>query len=268
MERIVHPLAAGGRVLRVSRRHAPPPSRERGIENALRASALVARRRGRLEGRGAAAVQAEFSPRWPTRPPSFKPNPLPASIEVRLRPGASPADIESLAHRRDAVAWRGRCAVRPPVDSTADAGRRRGPRRRLCARGAARVCRGAHGGQRREARPRARGAKRFTSCSWSARRSLTSAGRSSSRGSFRVASERCVALVVLWIAFFVIRSRAGAFLGGRRRSGVAGVSVVSDARRAARRRHGCGIGGGLIAARNTRESRLSTAAPLCAAKIR
>ncbi len=108
-------------------------------------------------------------------------NPLPASVEVRLRPNANPAAGRVARAEGCGARRRRRRALRPPMDSAADARRRRRPRWRLRARGAARVCGRADGGQRRPARACSPGAKRFTSCSSSARRSPTSAVRSSSR---------------------------------------------------------------------------------------
>ena len=90
------------------------------IENALRESAVVARRRGRVEGRGASALQAEFrragrGGRRPHRESAAGVGRGAAARRTRI-----PTDVESLAAERRRSRRRRRCAVRPPMDSAAD----------------------------------------------------------------------------------------------------------------------------------------------------
>ena len=249
MERLVRALAGGGRVLGVSGRDgatAGPATASR--ERAARRAVVVAASRSSRRTRRCAGSSRTFAALADAAAESPA-NPLPASIEVRLRADANRRRGRCARAADGADARRRRCALRPPLDSTAD---ERGVawsvpaalRWRRCSCLPRRSPSPASSGS-----PCSRGAKRFTSCSSSARRWPTSAGRSSSRDSSRGdGSDRGAGRPRGW-RFSSLRSRAGALLGGAVDPGSLVFLSLPMCAGAACRRDGRGMRGGLIAAR-------------------
>ncbi len=204
----------------------------------MRASPLV----GAIEAVSKEEALRRFKQNFPVLADAaaeFQANPLPASIEVRLRPGVSPADIESLAHNA------------AQLSGVADVRYDRQWIQRLME--AVDVVRA--GGFTLAALlvfAAALTVASVVSFALVARREeihimqLVGAPLGYIRGPFVVEGliqggiGALVALVVLWIAFFVVRSRVGLVPWRRGRSRLAGLSVVSDRARAARGRHGRG----------------------------
>lgn len=220
-------------------------------ENALRASPLV----GAVEAVSKEEALRRFNQNFPVLADAaaeFQANPLPASIEVRLRPGVSPADIESLAH--NATQLSGVADVRydrqwiQRLMEAVDVVRAGGFTLAAllvfaAALTVASVVRFALVARREEIHIM----------------QLVGAPLAYIRGPFVVEGliqggiGALVALVVLWITFFVIRSRAGSFLGGA--VDPASLVFLSFPTAIALLVAGMAVGsvGGLIAARNTRE---------------